>query len=501
MEKEIQTLNELLKKRAEKNPKKDFIRFEGKKYTLSIMDSWADAFAEMLLSSGFEPGSKAAILARNCPAYIAAYFGILRAAGTVVPLNIMLVPDEIRYILKDSDSTVCFYGEESSDTAKKLGDMGGIEFIDINSISHENKQNTVSSIESSAKPEDISTILYTSGTTGYPKGAMLTHSNLLSNAVAATKALDVFEKDRFVVFLPLSHAFTFTVCVLLPLYVGSSITLIASVSPFTKVIKRMILDRVNIFIAVPAVYDILARKKLPFYIKLLLRFRLCISGASALSTETLALFEKRFRAPLLQGYGLTEASPIVCVNTFAKNGNKPGTVGRPLFGIEAKVVDDNDNDLPPNTPGELVVKGPSVMKGYYKREADTAQTIKNGWLYTGDIAVIDSEGFIKIVDRKKDLIIVDGLNIYPSEVENAAHRHPAVASCAMIGIETEGRELPVMFVVSGKEHGLSELELKKFLRGKIASFKMPKKFVFVDELPKTSTGKVLKRELKKWKVL
>lgn len=500
MEYSAQTLHELLKRQAASGPEKTFIRFEGKRYSLAEIDRWSDAFASKLRSFGLQTYGKVAILARNCPAYVAAYFGILRAGGVVVPLNIMLAPDEIRYILKDSDSAFCFYGTESSETVNKLNDMNGTEFIDINSILPDDKAVVSELPETATNTEDVSTILYTSGTTGYPKGAMLTHTNLLSNAVAATKALDVFPSDRFVVFLPLSHAFTFTVCVLLPLYVGASITLIPSVSPFTKVVKRMILDRVNIFIAVPSVYDILARKKLPFYIKLLLRFRLCISGASALSSSTLELFQKKFRAPLLQGYGLTEASPVVCVNRLDTNGNKPGTVGKPLDGIEIKVVDDDSNPLPPNTPGELIVKGPGIMKGYYKKETDTAQTIKDSWLYTGDVAVIDSEGFVQIVDRKKDLIIVDGLNIYPSEVENAAQRHPDVSGCAMIGIDTDGRELPVMFVMAEKESRLNELELKKFLRGKIAAFKMPKKIIFVNDLPKTLTGKVLKRELKKWKV-
>jgi len=500
MEYSDQTLHKLLRQRADECPTRTFIRFEGRKQSLEKINRWSDAFAARLLSIGFKKYGKVAILARNCPAYVAAYFGILRAGGVVVPLNIMLAPDEIKYILKDSDSAFCFFGAESSDTANRLSDLNETVFIDINSILPDDNAAAYELPEAGTNTEDVSTILYTSGTTGYPKGAMLTHSNLLSNATAATKALDVFPSDRFVVFLPLSHAFTFTVCVLLPLYVGASITLIPSVSPFAKVVKRMILDRVNIFIAVPSVYDILARKKLPFYIKLLLRFRLCISGASALSSSTLELFQKKFRAPLLQGYGLTEASPIVCVNRLGPNGHKPGTVGKPLDSVELRVVDDESNPLPPNTAGELIVRGPSIMKGYYKREADTAQTIKDGWLYTGDVAVIDCEGFVQIVDRKKDLIIVDGLNIYPSEVENAAQRHPEVAACAMVGIDTEGRELPVMFVMAEKESRLNELELKKFLRGKIAAFKMPKKIIFVNDLPKTLTGKVLKRELKKWKV-
>ncbi|MBN2654275.1 MAG: AMP-binding protein [Nitrospirae bacterium] len=500
MEYSDQTLHELLRQQADECPTRTFIRFEGKKHSLEKINSWSDAFASKLLSTGLQTYGKVAILARNCPAYVAAYFGILRAGGVVVPLNIMLTPDEIRYILKDSDSAFCFYGAESSETVNKLNDMNGTEFIDINSILPDDKAAVSKLPEAGTNTEDVSTILYTSGTTGYPKGAMLTHNNLLSNAVSCTKALDVFSKDRFVVFLPLSHAFTFTVCILLPLYVGASLTLIASVSPFTKVIKRMILDRVNIFVAVPAVYDILARKNLPLIVKLLLRLRLCISGASALSVSTLEMFEKKFRAPLLEGYGMTEASPVICVNRLEKSQRKAGTVGLPLHGTEVKVVDDNSAELPDGTSGELIVKGPGVMKGYYKKDLDTSQTIKDGWLYTGDIAVIDSEGFIKIVDRKKDLIIVDGLNIYPSEVENAVQNHPAVASCAMIGLEEDGRELPVMFINPDKGCSLTEQEIKRFLRGKIANFKIPKKVFFVNELPKTSTGKVLKRELKKWKI-
>ncbi|MDX9715195.1 MAG: AMP-binding protein [Dissulfurispiraceae bacterium] len=498
MENSIQTLHELLAQKAAENPERVFMRFEGKKYTLSNIDLWAEYIAGSLVAAGFSRSSKAAILARNCPEFIAAYFGILKAGGIVVPINIMLAPDEIRYILNDSEASVCFYGEENRDVAAMLRDMGSTEFIPLLKANQMHKHTAPAA--SASQADDVSTILYTSGTTGHPKGAMLTHKNLLSNAVSCTKALDVFPKDRFVVFLPLSHAFTFTVCVLLPLYVGASLTLIASVSPFTKVIKRMILDRVNIFVAVPAVYDILAKRKVPLIVRLLLRLRLSISGASALSVSTLEIFEKKFRVPLLEGYGMTEASPVISVNRLGRSSSKHGTVGLPLLGTEVKVVDDNGAELPEGSAGELTVKGPGVMKGYYRRDADTALTIKDGWLYTGDIAVIDAEGFIKIVDRKKDLIIVDGLNIYPSEVENALQKHPAVAACAMIGLNDRGRELPVMFVMARKDSSVNELELKKFLRGKIASFKMPRKFVLVDELPKTITGKILKRELKKWEL-
>ncbi|MEW5746975.1 MAG: AMP-binding protein [Nitrospirota bacterium] len=484
-----------MRRRAELTPDRTFIRFEGSRYSFRDIDRRASDFAAFLSRRNFPRQAKVAILARNCPDFIASYIGILRAGGVAVPLNILLAPAEIAYILSDADAVLCFYGREKSDVVEEIGKTCSIEFTPFDEIREPAQRTVLAGIENDS--DEIATLLYTSGTTGHPKGAMLTHRNIVSNAVAGTSALAVSERDRLIVFLPLSHSFTFTVCVVIPILLGASITLLPSVKPFSNVIKRLVLDRVTVFVAVPIVYTLLSRKRLPFFFRYLLSLRFCISGAAPLPLCTLEAFERAFRLPLLEGYGLTEASPVVCVNRIAPR--KPGTVGLPLPGVAVKVVDDEGVEVSIDTPGELLVKGPNVMKGYFKRADDTAMAIRGEWLCTGDIAVIDKEGYIKIVDRKKDMIIVDGLNVYPSEVEEAALTHAAVSDCAMVGITGEGeRELPVMFVTVQKDKALNEKELRSHLMKRIAPYKVPRRIIAVEELPRSATGKVLKRELKKW---
>jgi long-chain acyl-CoA synthetase len=350
-------------------------------------------------------------------------------------------------------------------------------------------------------PDDVSTILYTSGTTGRPKGALLTHRNIISNALASNEVIHISPKDRFVVFLPLFHSFTYTVCVVLPLLRGAMISLLPGVRPFQRVVKSLILDRITLFVAIPTVYKILAEKNMPFFIKLLLNLRMCVSGAAPLPVKVIREFEAAFKVPLLEGYGLTEASPVVSINPLEKGMSKPGTVGKPLPGIEVKVVDDAGAPLPVGTPGELIVKGPNVMKGYLNRPEDTAKTIKDGWLFTGDIASLDEDGYIKIIDRKKDLIIVDGLNVYPYEVEEVLYRHPSVKDCSMIGVvheHDEGKELGIMYVVLQEGKSANQKDLREYLTEHVAHYKIPRRFIFTEVLPRTATGKIMKKELRVW---
>jgi long-chain acyl-CoA synthetase len=311
-------------------------------------------------------------------------------------------------------------------------------------------------------------------------------------------------KDRVLLFLPLFHSFTFTVCVIVPIYVGASIILLASVKPFSKVISSVFKDRITLFVAVPTIYNILARRKMTFFsqyiFRCLLNIRACVSGAAALPGETLSAFERRFKVPLLEGYGLTEASPVVSVNPL--NGvRKPGSVGPPLPGVEAVTVGEDGRALEKGKTGELIVKGPNVMKGYFNKEKETNETIKDGWLYTGDIAKIDEDGYIYIVDRKKDLIIVDGMNIYPREVEDIVIKHQAVEECAMVGVPADkGSELPILFIKKKEDASLNEKEIREHLKGRVAQFKLPKRIVFIEEFPKTATGKIKKTELRKKKI-
>jgi long-chain acyl-CoA synthetase len=269
-------------------------------------------------------------------------------------------------------------------------------------------------------------------------------------------------------------------------------------------VKSIVRDRITLFVAVPTVYNILSKKNFSSFAKLLMRIlvkvRLCFSGASALPETTLREFEKRFSIPLIEGYGLTEASPVISVNPL--NGpRKPASVGLPIPGVEISVTGEDGAALPQGEIGELIVKGPNVMQGYYNRLKETSDVLRNGWLYTGDLVKIDEDGYIFIMDRKKDLIIVDGMNIYPREIEDHVSSHPSVDECAMVGVPDEkGSELTCLYIKKYENADVSEKEIHNFLQDKIARFKAPKRIRFIEEFPKTATGKIKKSELKKWRL-
>jgi long-chain acyl-CoA synthetase len=498
MIKEMLPLDQILQKRAALTPHKTFVKFEGKNYSFRDVDRLADVFSSFLINRGVQSGDRVAILCHNCALYIAAYFGIIRSGAIVLPLNSLLTHEEIDYVLNDAGAGFCFYDRDCRGTVERLDKKGDRTFVMLSDAAASSGAAAV--VPSAHTVDDVSTILYTSGTTGRPKGALLTHRNFISNARAATEVIHVTHKDRLVVFLPLFHSFTYTVCVILPLLVGARITILPSVRPFSRVLKSLIIDRVTLFVAIPTVYKILAEKDMPFLVKLLLNLRLCVSGAAPLPVRVIHDFESAFKVPLLEGYGLTEASPVVSINPFEPGRNKPGTVGLPLPGLEVKVIDDEGKTLSPGIPGELAVKGPNVMQGYLNRPADTAQTIKDGWLHTGDIASIDDEGYIKIIDRKKDMIIVDGLNVYPYEVEEVMSRHPAVKDCAMVGVpheHEEGKELPIMYVVQQDGQSVTPKAFREYLSEHVALYKIPRRFIMIQELPRTATGKILKRDIRK----
>lgn len=501
MKSDIRPLDQMLAEQARQIPRKTFVKFEGKKYSYRDMDRVASVFAAFLAERGIRRGERIALLSCNCWEYIAAYFGIIRAGGVVLPVNNLLTHEEVDFILQDAGVTTVFYDAECSATVQKLRqrEQGTRQYETLSEIARR-PAGPLPAFPVSAI-DDVSTILYTSGTTGRPKGALLTHRNITANALAASEVIHISPKDRFVVFLPLFHSFTYTVCVVLPLLRGAMLSLLPGVRPFQRVVKSLIFDRITLFVAIPTVYKILAEKDMPFIIKLLLNLRLCVSGAAPLPVKVIREFEAAFKVPLLEGYGLTEASPVVSINPLEQGMSKPGTVGKPLPGIDVKIVDDAGAPLPVETPGELIVRGPNVMKGYLNRPDDTANTIKDGWLYTGDIASLDSDGYIRIIDRKKDLIIVDGLNVYPYEVEEVLYRHPAVKDCSMIGVpheHEEGKELGIMYVVLQEGKAATAKDLREYLTEHVAHYKIPRRFLFTEELPRTATGKIMKKELRVW---
>ncbi len=498
MIKELLPLDQLLQQRARLSGRKTFIKFEGAAFSFQEMDRLAGVYAAWLLGQGMKRGDRVALLSQNNPHYVAAYFGIIRAGGIVLPLNNLLTHEEIDFILNDAGAVTCFFDRECSGTVEKLREKSSRSYVLLADVAGAAGDGVPIVPAPAHGVEDLSTILYTSGTTGSPKGALLTHRNIMANALACAAAIHISHKDRFVVFLPLFHSFTFTVCVVIPLVTGSLISLLPGVRPFSRVVKRLILDRITLFVAIPTVYKILAEKNMPFLVKMLLNLRLCVSGAAPLPVKVIRDFEAAFKVPLLEGYGLTEASPVVSINPDDHGRRKPGTVGLPLPGIEVRVVDDEGKPLATGVPGELLVKGPNVMTGYLNRPEDTAKTVRDNWLYTGDIAALDADGYIKIIDRKKDMIIVDGLNVYPFEVEEVLYRHSAVKDCAMIGVlHGEDKEIPIMYVVLKDGQQATPREFREFLSEHVAHYKIPRRFLMIDELPRTATGKILKKEIRK----
>jgi long-chain acyl-CoA synthetase len=500
MEPEILPLDQLLARQAGRIPRKTFVKFEGRTYSFREMDRLATRFASHLLGQGVKQGEPVAILSGNRPEYVAAYFGILRAGGVVLPVNSLLTHAEADFLLADAGVRTVLYDDECAGTVHTLQEKGGRTYVQLRDVAMQDGPASAPVFPATAI-DDVSTILYTSGTTGRPKGAMLTHRNLLSNATAAVQAIRITGRDRLVVFLPLFHSFTYTVCVITPLLVGIMLSLLPGVKPFQRVVRSLIVDRITLFVAIPTVYKILAEKGLPWYVKALLRLRLCISGAAPLPPRVLRGFEAVFRVPLREGYGLTEASPVVSINPVEPERNRPGTVGLPLPGVSVRIVDDEGRDLPAGAAGELLVRGENVMRGYLNRPGDTATAVRDGWLCTGDIASLDESGYIRIIDRKKDLIIVDGLNVYPYEVEEVLYRHPAVQDCSMIGVpheHDEGKELGIMYVVLREGAAAAASELREYLGRHVAHYKIPRRFVFTGELPRTATGKILKKELRVW---
>lgn len=492
-------LVEMLNQHSHK--KQTAIVFNKQKISYLQLNVMVNQLADGLSRLGLTKDNKVAMLLHNCPEFIITYFATLKIGAIIVPLNTFLTAKEIKFILEDCKADILVTETEFEKRIKETDFKKTIVWIDKEQLSWQKILIKEPKIQDVAIYEDdVSTLLYTSGTTGLPKGVMLSHTNLISNIESCLKIVKVFPKDNFLLFLPMFHTFSFTVCVLIPIMVGAKIILLRSVKPFKQIIKAIIFGRVTIFVGIPQVYNLLASAKIPWFFKYINPIRLCISGASALSQEILKKFESKLRIPLLEGYGMTEASPVISFNP-PKGIRKPLSVGLPLPGIEVKIVDEDQKELPKEEVGEIIVKGKNVMLGYYNLPEATKQTIKNGWLYTGDMGKIDKDGYIYIIDRKKDMIISRGMNIYPREIEEILYTNPKIEDVAVIGEKDEHRgEIPIAIVTLKKGEFATEQEIIEFCQQKLAGYKVPKKIEFWSELPKTPTGKILKREIKKKRI-
>ncbi len=466
-----------------------------------------DHFAGFLQSKGIKEGDKVALFLRNSPEFIITLFALSKLGAIAVPINTFLKSEELRYILEDSGATMLMasaiyekvvHGAQVETMCNLLVWEGGLRVLNAFNVSFEEALDA--KLEAKAvmrKLDDTAVIIYTSGTTGKPKGAMLSYKNIFSNCESGAECIHVTEKDRVVVFLPMFHSFTLSIGVILFLYVGGSIILVKSLKPFSNIFKQVLLKRVTIFVGIPDVYNAMSKAKLPWYFMWFNNLRVFISGAAALQAQTLVAMDEKFKkATLLEGYGLSEAAPAVCINTLEKP--KARSVGPALPGYAIKIVDENMVELPSGEVGDIITTGDNIMQGYLNRPEATAETIVNGWLITGDMGYMDDEGYLYIVDRKKDLIISKGINIYPREIEEVVDRFQGVSASAVIGIiDEKSGEIPVAYIEL--EEGISSLDegaLREHMRNSLANFKLPKTYHIIEELPKNATGKVLKRVLK-----
>ena len=498
---------DLIYTQAKKRGRKTALFVGDEKISYRQIQQKADVLAAYLSSRGVERGDKVALFMRNSAEFIYAIFAISKLGAVSVPINTFLKEGELAYILEDSDakvliSSVVHDEVVSSDEVQKLLDFtiweGDYKGDSPRHVAFERVLTFPESVDFRIMDlDDLAVVIYTSGTTGKPKGAMLSYLNVFSNAKGGINHLNIKVKDRFIVFLPMFHSFTFSIGVILPLYLGASIVVIQSLKPFSNIFKQVLIKRVTIFLGIPDVYNALVKAKLPWYFMWFNKIRGFVSGAAALQPKTLEGMQKKFkRAVLLEGYGLSEASPAVCINPLTLQ--KPKSVGTAFAGYEMKIVDDNMLELPRGEVGDIIVKGENIMLGYLNRPEATDETIVKGWLLTGDMGYMDGDDYLFIVDRKKDLVISKGINIYPRELEEVIDAFKGVASSAVIGIADEkSGEIPVAYIEL--EEGVKELdvsELRKHLRENLANFKVPKQLHFIDELPKNATGKVLKRKLK-----
>ena len=515
-------LSMLLEDAARNYPSKAAYIFGNTQLTFKQTNDLANQVANGLLSKGLKPDDKVALSCINSPWFPVVYFGILKAGCVVVPIGVLLKKDEIAYHLNDSDAKAyfCHSGTTQLPIAKEGWAAFGLadnceHFFEITPYFAEapvtrgaialgeliKNQSPVTTTFHTA-PNDTAVIIYTSGTTGKPKGAQLSHHNLLMNTIICSDLFCVMDTDVFITVLPMFHIFAMTVKMNLGLYRGVTNVLMPRFE-VAEIIHAIQQYQVTIFAGVPTMYwAILNYQGDNFTVyNQLHSLRMCISGGASLPVQVLHDFEKKFKVPILEGYGMSEGSPVVTFNPLGKQ-RKPGSIGTPIWGVEVKLVDRSGNELGPGEKGELWYRGHNVMKGYYKRESITRDSLTDGWLHSGDIAMKDEEGYYYIVDRTGDMIIRGGFNVYPREVEEVLIKHPAVSLVAVIGVSDEqyGEEIKA-FVVLKPGQEISKQELIEFTRDRLAAYKYPRIIEFTDSLPVNATGKIMKAVLRQQEVL
>jgi long-chain acyl-CoA synthetase len=505
------TLNlaSVLEHSARLTPERIAVTFGCEQLTYGALNAKATRVAAGLQAAGIRAGDHIALACPNLPLFPLAYFGILKAGAAVVPINVLLKPREIAYHLRDSHAKAILafegtpelpIGQASTEAAADAGTPRMILMPrDLPALMREGTAFSAPRRE----PQDTAVILYTSGTTGHPKGAELTHANMVGNAITSHDMFrPAFEgvdgQHTTLITLPLFHSTAQTTQMNAGLYGGFRLVLLPRFEA-ASVLDTFARERVGLWVGVPTMYWALlqhARTVGSDPSAAAASLRLCASGGAPMPLEVLREFERVFCVRILEGYGLSETAPVVAFNQLQRP-SKPGTVGLPVFGVEVRCFDEHDRPVAEGERGEVVVRGPNVMKGYYENPDATAEAKRGGWFRTGDIGQLDADGFLSIVDRKKDLILRGGFNVYPREIEDTLLTHPAISLAAVIGVPDErlGEEVKAFVVLKPGQH-LEAADLIAWTRDQMAGYKYPRLVEFRESLPMNASGKVLKRELR-----
>jgi len=485
----------VLTETAQRHGERTAMKLDDLEVPYQALDQGSARVAALLRQKGLEPGDRVGIMLPNVPYFALAYYGVLRAGGVVVPMNVLLKGREVTFYLDDPQARVVFAWHDFAEAAQTGAQQTDAEVVLVKPGEFEQLLGGVepdSEVADRAE-DDTAVILYTSGTTGKPKGAELTHANLLRNAQVILNLSEITQDDVLLGALPLFHSFGQTCSLNAGMKAGATLTMIPRFDP-GKALQMIERDRVTIFQGVPTMYTAMLNHPDKDAVDVS-SLRLCVSGGSAMPVEIMRGFEEQFGCKVLEGYGLSETSPVASFNHPDRE-RKPGTIGTPVEGVEMKVVDEQGAEVAQGEVGEIVIKGHNVMKGYWNREDATREAIKDGWFHTGDMGKVDEDGYFSIVDRKKEMIIRGGYNVYPREVEEVLYEHPAVQEVAVIGVPDQSMGEEVGAAVVLKEgQDVSEADLRDFVKNEVAGYKYPRKIWFVDELPKTATGKILKREI------
>jgi long-chain acyl-CoA synthetase len=473
------------------------LRLADSRMTYRELDAASARVADLVRDRGIGPGDRVGVMLPNVMEFAVVYYGVLRCGGVVVPMNPLLRAREVAYYLRDSGARLAFVWRGCADEAQAGAKQAESDAIVVDPATFADvvlagAQPAAQVVERRA--DDTAVILYTSGTTGQPKGAELTHANLARNAeVVVTDLLRLTADDVIFGGLPLFHSFGQTCTLNAAVAAGACLTLLPRFDP-TQALQIIAGHRATIFAGVPTMYGALLRvpDRDAYEVSTL---RLCVSGGAAMPVEMMRAFEKAFDCIVLEGYGLSETSPVASFNHPDRQ-RKPGTIGTPIRGVQMRVVDEQGSDVAPGEIGEIAIRGHNIMKGYWQRPEATAEAIPDGWFRTGDMGRLDTDGYFTIVDRKKDLIIRGGYNVYPREVEEVLYEHPAVAEAAVIGLPDPelGEEVGAAVALKPGANVTAD-EVREHVKRQVAAYKYPRRVWIVDALPKTATGKILKREI------